>query len=118
MHKTQSIAIEKLNSTLKNNIISSIFTEIRRFGVLINFGNNQNLCNKLTLDQYFKVWLVFSQEDKRIVKLMAKAAKYYKRVVKVNVWKGLKSSAKDNSVGALTHGLKLKRLAFASIKKY
>ena len=118
MHKTQSIAIEKLYSTLRNNIISSIFTEIRRFGVLINFGNNQNLCNKLTLCQYFKVWLVFSQEDKRIVKLMAKAAKYHKRVVKVKVWKGLRSSAKDHSVGALTHGLKLKRLAFASIKKY
>lgn len=49
--------------------MKSAFSNILNFSILINFGSNDFLCQKLLKIQYFKIWLQYSLQDRKMLKL-------------------------------------------------
>ena len=53
--------IQRMVAQIRKPFLKNALGEISRFAILINFGTNENLCDKLLQIQYFKIWVRYSQ---------------------------------------------------------
>lgn len=59
----------KFSKTLEKLDLKKSFNEIHKFSILINFGSNEYLSGKFLKIQYFKIWLEYSLQDRKMLKL-------------------------------------------------
>lgn len=109
-------ALSAFSTVLERNVTEYCFSEIRSFGTLITFGNDDHLCQKILKLLYFKKWLEFSLQDRKILKLMAKAQKYRTRRLKALVLSALRAEGK--LAYSSNYSRKLLRLGFQSVRAF
>ena len=109
-------ALSSFGLVMERNVTKYCFDEIRSFGTLITFGNDDQLCQKILKLLYFKKWLEFSMQDRKILKLMAKAQKYRTRRLKALVLSTLRAEGK--LAYSSNYSQKLLRLGFQSVRAF
>ena len=87
------------------------------FSILLNFGMNDRISNKIVLFQYLKKWKEFAQQDRKILKLMMKAQKYHSRKQKAKIWKAWIQSGLNTEIYQ-KYASKLMSQGMQSLKKY
>lgn len=88
-----------------------VFAQIRKFSILLNFGMNEDLCEKLLKIKYFKVWIAFAQQDRRIMKLMQRALRFHNKTTKAKIFRAWQMYGMNTEVYK-KYAIKLMGIAF------